>query len=51
MGNNQTIPVVGEGATSLHYSDRTCYEVIEVSEDLKTVKLEALDAEWDRTLD
>lgn len=47
MSNNDTIPVVGKGATSLHYSDRSCYEVIEVSEDLKTVKLEALDARID----
>ena len=44
MANNSTIPVVGKGATELLYSDRRCYEVIEVSEDLKTVKLELLDA-------
>ena len=31
MGNNASIPVVGEGATILHYSDRSAYEVIEVS--------------------
>jgi len=31
MGNNSTIPVVGEGATLLSYSDRSAYEVIEVS--------------------
>ncbi len=49
IANNQSIPEVGKGATQLHYSDRTCYEVIEVSEDGKTVKLESLDAEWDRT--
>ena len=49
MGNNSTLPEVGKGATQLHYSDRSCYEVIEVSEDFKTVKLECLDAEWDRT--
>src|SRR5690606_37116508 len=32
------------GATELHYTDRTCYEVIEVSDDYKTVKLERLEA-------
>ena len=49
MANNSTLPKVGKGATKLHYSDRSCYEVIEVSEDYKTVKLESLDAEWDKT--
>jgi hypothetical protein len=49
MSNNSSIPEVGKGATELHYSDRTCYEVIEVSEDGKTAKLEVLDAEWDKT--
>ena len=33
MGNNNTIPKVGEGATELMYSDRYPYEVIEVSKD------------------
>lgn len=33
MGNNQTTPIVGEGATILSYSDREAYEVIEVSND------------------
>lgn len=49
MSNNASIPVVGEGATQMHYSDRSVYEVIEVSEDGKTVKLESLDAVWDKT--
>lgn len=49
MANNATLPKVGEGATQLHYSDRTCYEVVEVSEDGKTVKLESLNAVWDKT--
>ena len=49
MANNASLPEIGKGATELHYSDRTCYEVIEVSPDGKTVKLEALDAEWDQT--
>ena len=33
MGNNETLPVVGEGATILLYSDRHAYDVIAVSED------------------
>jgi len=33
MGNNNTLPKVGEGATILMYSDREAYEVIEVSND------------------
>lgn len=44
MGNNATLPVVGQGATELMYSDRYAYEVVEVSEDMKTVRLEELDA-------
>lgn len=49
MSNNSSIPEVGKGATQMHYTDRTCYEVIEISKDGKTVKLEILDAEWDKT--
>jgi hypothetical protein len=49
MSNNQSIPEVGKGATEMHYTDRTCYEVVEVSEDLKTVRLQYLDAKWDKT--
>ena len=33
MGNNSSIPIVGEGATILMYSDREAYQVIEVSDD------------------
>ena len=33
MGNNSTLPVVGEGATELMYSDRHAFEVIKVSDD------------------
>ena len=33
MGNNSSIPKVGEGATILMYSDREAYEVVSVSED------------------
>jgi hypothetical protein len=47
MGNNDILPEVGKGATLLMYSDRHVYEVIEVSDDYKTVKLEALDAKID----
>lgn len=39
MGNNNSIPVVGEYATHLMYSDRYPYKVIEVSEDCTKVKL------------
>lgn len=47
MSNNNSLPEVGKGATRLGYSDRYCYEVIEVSADSKTVKLEELDAQID----
>lgn len=50
MSNNASIPEVGKGATRLDYSDRHAYEVIEVSKDGKTVKLEELDAEHDKNL-
>tara|TARA_R110001606_G_C15381749_1_gene650503 strand:+ start:2065 stop:2619 length:555 start_codon:yes stop_codon:yes gene_type:complete len=33
MGNNSTVPVIGEGATVLMYSDRLAFEVIKVSKD------------------
>jgi hypothetical protein len=36
MSHNASVPVVGEGATILHYSDRDAYEVLEVNEDKKT---------------
>lgn len=47
MGNNSTVPEVGKGATQLFYSDRTCYEVVEVSEDKTMAKLEYLEAKAD----
>ncbi len=47
MSNNNSIPEVGKGATLLMYSDRYVYEVVEVSKDLKTVKLESLEARID----
>lgn len=49
MSNNSSIPEVGKGATRMGYSDRHCYEVLEVSKDGKTVKMESLDAKWDNT--
>ena len=49
MANNSTLPVVGKGATEMHYTDRSCYEVIEVSKDYKTVKLEELSARHDKS--
>jgi len=49
MGNNSTLPVVGEGATKLHYTDRSCYDVVEVSKDGNRVKLEDLQAKHDAT--
>jgi hypothetical protein len=50
MGNNSSVPEVGKGATRLHYTDRSCYEVKAVSDDFKTVELEKLDAIWDQSL-
>lgn len=44
MANNATTPEVGKGATQLHYTDRTCFEVIEVSPDGSTARLEYLQA-------
>jgi len=39
MGNNSSVPKVGQGATMLHYSDRTPYEVIDVSQDGKKCEI------------
>lgn len=44
MGNNSTTPVEGQGATILHYSDRSVCEVISVSKDGRTVILQGCDA-------
>ncbi len=44
MGNNSSLPVVGEGATLLSYTDRRACEVVSVSEDSRTVTLESLTA-------
>jgi hypothetical protein len=42
MGNNSTLPEVGKGATLLSYSDRSAYEVTEVSEDGLTCKIRSM---------
>ena len=39
MSHNSTVPVVGEGATELLYSDRHAYEVLAVDEKKKTAVL------------
>ena len=44
MANNESIPVVGKGATVCLWSDRHAYEVIEVSKDGKTVIVDRYDA-------
>lgn len=40
MGNNRSIPVVGQGATELLYSDRHAYYVVEVSNGGKSCKIQ-----------
>ncbi len=45
MGNNKTIPKVGEGATILHWTDRSAYEVMFVSENGRTVEIQRYDSE------
>ena len=37
--NNETLPKVGEGATILLWTDRQAYDVIAVSDDMKTVEI------------
>lgn len=49
MGNNATLPKVGEGATRLWYTDRDCYDVVAVSECGRYVKMEYLDAKYDKS--
>ena len=46
MGNNSTMPKVGEGATILHYSDRTPYEVLEVSKDGNSCVIRRMNAKF-----
>ena len=40
MGNNQSVPKVGEGATILYWSDRDAYEVLNTSLDGKRVLID-----------
>lgn len=47
MSYNSSVPEVGKGATRLSWSDRHPYEVVEVSNDFKVVRLEELDATAD----
>lgn len=42
-GNNNSVPVVGEYATQMHYTDRTVYLIHSISADGKTVVLEYCD--------
>lgn len=44
MGNNNTAPVVGKGATICLYSDRHAYQVMEVSEDGKRIIMQQCNA-------
>ena len=46
MGNNQTIPKVGEGATILMYSDRNAYEVIWVSPENDKCKIRPMNCKF-----
>ena len=46
MGNNITIPVLGEGATILSYSDRSAYEVISVNEDSSSCVIRSMDCKF-----
>ena len=40
MSHNSSVPVVGEGATELLYSDRHAYEVLEVNEKEKSCTIQ-----------
>lgn len=46
MGNNASEPKVGQGATILHYSDRSAYEVIEVATDGNSCIIRAMDCKY-----
>jgi hypothetical protein len=49
MGNNSSIPKVGQGATRLYYTDREPYQVVDVSVCGKYAKLEEYEGVWDNT--
>ena len=46
MGNNCSVPVVGEGATTLSYSDRHAYEVISVNEDSSSCVIRTMNCKF-----
>jgi hypothetical protein len=46
MGNNISVPVVGEGATILSYSDREAFEVISVDEDSSSCVIRSMDCKF-----
>ena len=46
MGNNSSVPVVGEGATILQYSDRSAYEVISVADDKNSCVIRKVNAKF-----
>jgi len=43
MSNNESVPVVGKGATVLYWTDRHAYEVLEVNEEKKTCVIQRYD--------
>lgn len=45
MGSSNLPPVVGKGATILHWTDRSAYEVIEVTENGKRCKIQRYNPE------
>ncbi len=45
MGNNETEPIVGQGATQMLWTDRYAFEVLEVSKDKKTCVIQQYEAE------
>jgi len=50
MSNNSSIPKVGEGATELHWSDRTPYEVLEVANGGKSALIRQYDVKASRQM-
>jgi hypothetical protein len=50
MSSNSSIPEVGKGATELHYSDRTPYEVLEVANGGKSALIRQYDHKASRIM-
>ena len=46
---NTGSPVVGQGATLLHWTDRSCFQVVSVAEDGQSAVIEQLNAVADKT--